>query len=70
MLKIQDDYWREDCVAMIGLSADEDCVVQILPVGQVETHDYEFDDTDEAERIKEELVKQWEAFFIANGRQG
>jgi hypothetical protein len=63
MLRIQDDTWREDCVAMIGMDDDDECVIQVLPVGQSETFDYAFDDSEEADRTKGELVVQWEAFF-------
>lgn len=63
MLKIEEDYWREDCVAMIGMDNDNDRVVQILPVGQADTFDYIFDNATKANAAKEELIQQWEAFF-------
>ena len=66
MLKIQGDVWREDCVAMIGLIDDDDCVVQVVIVGGGDSYEYEFDTPEEAVTAKEELVKQWEAFFASN----
>ena len=64
MIQIFEDFWREDCIAMVGISFDDESVVQILPVGRDNPHEHTFDDGDEATAARDEIVskmKKWMA---------
>jgi len=63
MIRIHDDFWREDCVAMVGIGEDDECIVEVLPVGGDEAREYSFDGPEEAAAKRDEMVRLIEAFM-------
>ena len=63
MLYIQGDVWREDCVSMIGINAEENCTIVIRVVDPQNYVKYHFESAEEAKQTQDALVKKWESFF-------
>ena len=59
MIIIQEDVWRAECIAGLGID-DENNVIQLYPLNTIDCLEYEYESLEETVAEYKKIVTSWE----------